>query len=80
MHQGPHLLRTKGHPTCNYIRHDCLKLKNKLICFAYLYCGIRFITFYAMNIQTGENMNYARTVSSVQFFSQSHIAYSETVH
>lgn len=37
MHQCPHLLRTKGRPTCNYIRHDCLKLKNKLICFAYLY-------------------------------------------
>lgn len=33
-----------------------------------------------MNIQTGENMNYARTVSSVQFSSQSHIAYSETVN
>lgn len=33
-----------------------------------------------MNIQTGENMNYARTVCYVQFFSQSHIAYSETVH
>lgn len=29
--------KTKGRPTCNYIRDDCLKLKNKLICFAYLY-------------------------------------------